>query len=439
MATTTRANLRKALSEYTGDYVSFSCSSDGNTAKTSIVADGLRNRSGGTDVGAFEDYYFLATSGSNSGESKHGQSYIPDATDGATVLVQDSFTDTTASGDSFEMHRIDPDLKHAAIHQAINELFPTLYLPIRSESLVVDSILLNGDFEDWTSGSADNWTEVNSPTITQETSTIFHGSNSLKMVGPSGSVGQVYQDLSLASITEVEGLTLHFKMRVWTNASSQARLIIDDGVTTTNGDYHGGNSEWAFLSVTAAIGSSATRARVICEVTEEDTAYFDSGWAAVNPVHKYTIPSSIIRGPMHVLQQYNENMIDGPYYPLMPGEIPTRGRILRLEGMGVLTSPTSETATTEIGEPRLRLLATYAALKLVEVLGERSASEQISNLDRRRNNWERTVARLSREPGIRMRTIGASRGKNAWHIEEDASGRYLIFNIARNGLAGFSS
>ena len=72
MATTTRTNLRKALSEYTGDYVAFSTSADGNTSKTSIVANTLKNRSGGRDVGTFEDHYFLATSGSNSGESKHG-------------------------------------------------------------------------------------------------------------------------------------------------------------------------------------------------------------------------------------------------------------------------------------------------------------------------------------------------------------------------------
>jgi len=37
-----------------------------------------------------------------------------------------------------------------------------------------------------------------------------------------------------------------------------------------------------------------------------------------------------------------------------------------------------------------------------------------------------------------MRTLGASRGKNSWHIEEDSSGRYLMFGITRNGLSGFS-
>ena len=192
MATTTLTNLRKALSEYTGDYVSFSASADGNTAKTSIVADALKNRSGGRDVGSFEDHYFIATSGSNSGETKRGESYAPDATSGATVLVQDAFTDTTTSGDTFEMHRIDPDLKHAAIHQALIELFPVLYLPIRDETIIVDSILLNGDFENWTSGSPDSWTSVNSPTLT-------HGDNHhlprqqlpRRWWGRSGSVGRV--------------------------------------------------------------------------------------------------------------------------------------------------------------------------------------------------------------------------------------------------------
>jgi hypothetical protein len=52
--------------------------------------------------------------------------------------------------------------------------------------------------------------------------------------------------------------------------------------------------------------------------------------------------------------------------------------------------------------------------------------------------WQAEVARLSQQPGIRMRTLGASRGRNAWHIEEDGSGRYLLFDISRAGALSFS-
>ena len=138
-------------------------------------------------------------------------------------------------------------------------------------------------------------------------------------------------------------------------------------------------------------------------------------------------------------QQYSENLIDGPYYPLLPGQSPTRGRILRLEGMGLLSRPTSESGTAEIEEPRLNLATAYAAMVLFQQLWTRSASEQRDNLAQNIALWQGEVARLSQQPGIRMRTLGAHRGRNSWHIEEDGSGRYLQFDTSRAGAASFSN
>ena len=439
MATTTRANLRKSLSQAIGDYNTFTTSADGNDAKTSLVSDSLKNYPGGTDDGAFEEQYFLSTSGANEGESRRCLLYISEASDGPTVILQSALSSQSASSDSFELHRYDPELKHVAINRALAELFPTLYLSIRDETLIVDNVLANSDFEDWTSGSADNWTEVNSPTLSQETSRIFHGSSSAKLTGPSGSVGQLTQAPDI-NINEIAGKTAQFKCRVWTNGGSQARLAIDwDGSSVEYGDYHEGDSEWRLLSVDASVPTTATQVKLVLEVAAETTAYFDTCWAAVYPLYRLTVPSTVIRGPFRVYQQYSENLIDGPYYPLMPGQSPTRGRILRLEGMGLLSRPTTESGTSEIGEPQLNLATAYAAMVLFQQLWTRSASEQRDNLAQNIALWQGEVARLSQQPGIRMRTLGAHRGRNSWHIEEDSSGRYLQFDVSRAGAASFSN
>ena len=128
-------------------------------------------------------------------------------------------------------------------------------------------------------------------------------------------------------------------------------------------------------------------------------------------------------------------MVDGTYFPLLPGEAPTRGRILRLQGMGLLSRPASESATTEIGEPQLNLVTAYAARVLFQTLMMRSATEQRGNLTENVRYWEMEVQRLSSQIGIRMRSLGASRGRNSWHIEEDTDGRYLVFDVARRGAA----
>ena len=65
MATTTRTNLRRSLSEAIGDYQAFATTSDGNDAKTSLVSTVLKNYAGGSDDGAFEEQFFLGTSGAN--------------------------------------------------------------------------------------------------------------------------------------------------------------------------------------------------------------------------------------------------------------------------------------------------------------------------------------------------------------------------------------
>ena len=433
MATTTRVNLRKALSEAIGDYQAFATTADGNDAKTSLVSSTLKNYSGGADDGAFEEQFFLGTSGANSGASKRCALYIANASDGPTAILQDALDNQTASADTFELHRYDPDLKHTAINRALAELFPILYKPIRDETLVVDNILANNDFETAGGTTFSDWTEVNSPTVSIETSRVFHGTNSAKVVA-SGDVGQLTQTLDV-NIDELAGKTATFKVRVWTNDSSQARLKIAWGTSPETGDYHAGDSSWRLLTAEAAVPTDATQVQVICEVAASQTAYFDTGWFAVEQIHRLTVPSDIVRGPMHILQQYNEDMVDGAYYPLPSGVAPTRGRILRLEGMGILSRPSSESGTTEIGEPQLNLVTAYAAMVLFQTLLMRSATEQRSNLTENIRYWQMEVQRLSAQPGIRMRPLGASRGRNSWHIEDDADGRYLLFDVTRRGVS----
>ncbi len=210
----------------------------------------------------------------------------------------------TASGEAFELHRYDPEIKHAAINSSLEELFPSLHLPLRDESIIVDNVLSNHDFENWTSGSADNWTEVNGPVQTGEQPYLsrllrYETDRSFRCCWSDNQAVDV-------NITEIAGKTATFKCRVWTNGASQARLRIDwDGSNISNGDYHGGASEWELLSVEAAVPSDATQVKVVCEVAAEAVAYFDLSWLAIEPVYKVTVPSSFIRGPSRVLQQYD--------------------------------------------------------------------------------------------------------------------------------------
>jgi len=139
MATTTRAVLRQRLSEAIGDYKSLTTSAEGNSAKTSLIDTSLKNLPGGGDSNAFEEWFLMVTSGSNSGQIRRVRSYTVST---STLVVEEAFSSAVDGSVTYELHRYDPTDKHNAINRAIEELYPTLHLKIPDETLVVDDLLL---------------------------------------------------------------------------------------------------------------------------------------------------------------------------------------------------------------------------------------------------------------------------------------------------------
>ena len=426
MTTTDRATLRQRLSEEIGDYQSLTTTSAGNSAGTSVVDTGLRNLPGGDRDAAFDSWYILVTSGANTGESRRIKDYIANTT---TLVVQESFSggavDTTVS---YELHRYDPSQKHQAIDRAIEELYPFLYLPIRDETIVVDDRLSNSDFETFSDGFT-SWTEVGSPTVTADTTYVIHGSQSAKVVGDSGSAGQLTQAPTI-NINELSNKSVTFKCWVWCAAADTARIRLDwDGSDIENSDYHKGQNEWELLDVTASVPTSATQVKAIIEVAASGTAYFDACWLLAGPIQRYTIPTSIVTGPHYLTEQGEEAKPNGEYYPIRGG--PTPGRRLRFEGMNVLSRPASDTATTEVGTPQVNIITAYAAMYFFRTQAAGNAIDEREGYSDLATIFSRDAVRMASQPGMRMPRLGAQKNDHVWHVEQDSSGRYIVFDRGR--------
>ena len=382
MATTTRALMRQTLSQYLGDEQGLSLSTSGAGSTTTVVDSLLKNFLGGADDDFFIDYYVIIT---KSGHTAEGQIRIVSdyVASSGTLTVQSAFTATTGSSTNYELHRIDPTAKHNALNRALEELFPDFYLPIRDETLIVDSILANGDFETTGSPVFESWSAAeNSATAAVETTIVFHGTNSLKITSHgSAGVGQVPQTL-VVNINEVATRTISFRMRGWSATASEAalRLSFDGGSTFTTGTFHTGNSEWKMLSVSATIPSDATSIKVYPSViVGTNVAYFDLGSAVIDPVYQYTIPTSIINDPSAISQQRNESDVDGPYDAYGDNVTPQSGRIMRIEGMGLLSRPSTETGTTELAAPHINVVYNYAAWFIART---QSTSQAVASLQK---------------------------------------------------------
>ena len=438
MATTTGKVLRQLLSERMGDYNPLTTSSAGNSAKTSLVDTGLKNLPGGDDDDFCLGWYVLITDSdaASDGEIRRVSGYSASGADGdsPTIIVGQPFTGGQIETDiSYELHRWDPTLKKESINRAIRLLYPTLYLPIRDESIVVDDILLNGNMEDWnsTNDAPDSWTLVNSPTVTRESSTVFRGTYSAKLISPSGSVGQLTQAPD-TNLPDIAGKTATIRARVKTDAATQARLILEFGTATENGDYHTGDNEWQRLSASRTVPDDATEVTGKLEVIAgTKTAYFDHVYLTIDPVYKYTLPTTIVNWPSHITMQHSEADVDGQFYPFKPGGIPIAGRILRIEGMGILTQPSTDSATVEIGSPHVDLVTAYAEMLFWRQMANPSRSPQQQRqgfLDTAGVAAEDVEALARRLKTPRM---GASIITETAHFENDASGKYLIFDRSR--------
>jgi hypothetical protein len=431
--TTTRIVLRQRLSEATGDWFSGTTTSAGNVGGTTLLDTSIPDiPEGGDDDGILNWFVLNTTSGSNDGDIRRVSAYTAST---GTITFSRAFPARVGSGATYELHRTDPEYKHQAINRAAAETFPTLYLPLRDETIVIDDLLSNSDFETF-SGGFTSWTTVNGGTVGQGSGEsplrAYHGSDSAKITSHASNDTQITQAPSV-NMSEMAGKTVTFKMWAWASAANVARLRLDwDGSDIDDGDYHAGDSSWRLLTVSAAVPTSATQMKAICEVESgANVAYFDAGWMAAGPVFKYTIPAAIILGPHYVTEQYADSDIDGPYYGFGDGQAPLTGRRLRLEGMGTLSQLSTDAGTMEIGEPRVTLILAYAARWLARRNALQSTQRQRESPQEEMRFWEEEINRLINTPGHRMASMGAQNPSTSFHIEEDSSGRYLIFDKVR--------
>ncbi len=433
MATSTRKVYRQGFSETIGDFISVVTTADGDAAFLTIVSSAFLGLDGGADDDIFEGWYALIAD-SNSladGESRRIAAYVPNP-DAATIRVANAYSGTIESGVTVELHRYNPVDKHLVLGQALNQLSRDLALPVRDESIIVDNLLLNTGFEETiVSGVHPSWTNVGSPTVTQEGTIVRHGNSSAKVVA-SGAVGQLTQAPTV-NVDEITTEDAEHNRWVFATAATTARIRIDFGSVIVNSSYHTGKDQWEYLEVEAAVPAGATQIQAICEVADGGTGYFDIGHLSVDAIYDYALPASIVGDPTSIEQQQDEDHPEGPYYPIPDHGAPTEGLILRIRGRGVLSVPTTDSETTEIGEPQLQLLYAYAEMLLWRMLASpaRSAGLDRGSLLDASAGAAAQVAVLKAQKGMRTPGMAAQRHRENWNVQGDGDERKIVFTQPR--------
>jgi len=411
------------VAEAEGGYISLSSTSAGNGGGTTVVATGIQVY----DAGKLANRYMKIT---ESGDTSENDVRRISSVSTSTITVATAFSAQIGSGVAFIILPYHPDHIDNAINRAIDSCYPVVYLPIVDESLVIDNLLSNVSFEEAISGGAHpNWTNVNSPTVTAETTTVLHGSQSAKIVSGGGGAGQMTQSPTL-DLTVIKGRTATFKCWVWSDTASESRIRIDwDGSTIINSDYHTGDNEWRLLTVSGTVPDDATQVKAICEVVASQTGYFDLCWLTVGEVVKYTLPTSLHGFPNYISMQTGANSPNGTYLPFGPGNLPQTGRLIRVEGRAALTELTASATTAEIGRPQWLLVVTEARGWLHDILrgvDQKRRDEHEADSGR----YFAMAGEMKGRPGVAMQRLGATK-PYGYVLSQDADGRYLSFTTRR--------
>ena len=354
-----------------------------------------------------------------------------------TITVDAAFSAIPGSGVAYYITAHDPDIMRDSLQQAARTLYPHISLPTQDETIVVDNLLANWDFENWDSTGSNNavatsWAiKGSTPQTNDEASFVTHGSYSIKITGTGSDQGVEQNIISVTgvNINETESKILHVRGWVWCDVADAARLRVTyDGSTFDNSNYHSGSAEWegpALMYIDSAIdftASSTEEMTISCEVTNGNTAYFDGVVAWIDNVHTYDLPSTVIRGPHKVSIQAHQSEPNGDYVPL---STPHPGRILRIEHMGTLTAPTAS-ASIEIDESRGELLIAQAAAHMFHTLSMTDSGNSAVHMQNA-GIWQNRTDRLLAQPGMGMKGMSAHERKS-WRVVESGETRKLALS-----------
>ena len=414
------------LGRATGLFVSDSSSGGGST--TTLVDTSIYRY----DINTLTNKWLYIVSATNTtiNGSSRRISGIHDSN--GTITVIGAMAASTSSGDTYYIVNFDPQIMTDAIQQATRTLYPHLYLPTRDETIVVDNLLANWDFENWDStGSnsavATSWANIGPPSTNDASSRVAHGSYSMSVAATGATEGIEQNIFTSVNINEVASKTLHARAWVWASVADAARIRVTyDGSNYDSSDYHTGDSEWegpSLIYVDSAIDADMTELTVSCEVTSGNTAYFDSVVAWIDNVSEYDLPSTVVRGPHKVYMQDQVQEPNGHYTPLAR---PVSGRILRIEHMGRLTAPTSS-ASVELDESRAELLVAQAAVHMFQTLANTDSGNRTDHLTNA-SVWQERTANLLTQAGMRMTPMSAHE-RNGWSTDEAGETRKLRVGV----------
>ncbi len=374
---TMRQDVLRPLGLITGSTTTNISSGNANVLDTKLtkrfpVDDYFNNR-----------WYVHLTSGTNSGDIRRVTDYVQSS--GTITGGGANWGDNESGSINFELSTFHPDDVKDAYNEAREIVFPDISMVRDIETIVTglnqytytlpstirrvdrvyrgnrrnadsgDNLLLNGDFEDWTSAtSPDYWSVTGAgASMNQEAQTsnpenyaVLHGDNSLRLVVPGSTAVTLVQtyDSTLDRYTAVatQGMEANVSAWVYATVASRVSLTIDGAVQS---DTHGGTG-WELLKGSQILTQTDTEAAVGLSITSGSAmaVFVDEAWMTLGQSEMIDVPYSELRNWDHVPPA--EGASNGGVIRFQE-TLPDKYRI-RIVGRDLLTAASTDAGTVEI-------------------------------------------------------------------------------------------
>jgi hypothetical protein len=374
---TMRQDVLRPLGLITGSTTTNISSGNANVLDTKLtkrfpVDDYFNNR-----------WYVHLTSGTNSGDIRRVTDYAQST--GTITGGGANWGDNESGSINFELSTFHPDDVKDAYNEAREIVFPDISMVRDIETIVTglnqytytlpstirrvdrvyrgnrrnadsgDNLLLNGDFEDWTSAtSPDYWSVTGAgASMNQEAQTsnpenyaVLHGDNSLRLVVPGSTAVTLVQtyDSTLDRYTAVatQGMEANVSAWVYATVASRVSLTIDGAVQS---DTHGGTG-WELLKGSQILTQTDTEAAVGLSITSGSAmaVFVDEAWMTLGQSEMIDVPYSELRNWDHVPPA--EGASNGGVIRFQE-TLPDKYRI-RIVGRDLLTAASTDAGTVEI-------------------------------------------------------------------------------------------
>ena len=355
--------------------------SDGNAL---VVDDGLRKRFPVDSY--FDNRWFvqlIPTSGNNQNDIRRITGFTQSS--GTIACAGANWTDSESGSINYELTPFDPSEVSNFYNEVREQVFPDIALVRDVETIVTglrqhtytlpstirkvdrvylgnrrnadtsENLLLNGDFEDWTSStSPDYWSVTGTgASVNQEADTsdpenymVLYGDNSARLVVPSTTAVTLVQtfDSTLSRYTAVatEGQECNLSAWVYCTEASRVSLTIDGAVQS---ETHGGTG-WELLKGSQTLTQTDTEAAVGLSITSGNAlaVFVDEIWMTLGQSELIDVPYTELRNWEHVPPVAGAS--NGGVIRFQE-TLPSKYRI-RIVGRDLLSPVSSDSSTIEI-------------------------------------------------------------------------------------------